>query len=84
MDGAIVELGRRALRAALDAGEVSCLEVAEAFIVAAERINPVLNALVHFDPEFVRAEVERFADGIAAPTGPGSPPAGLVLKWVCK
>jgi len=38
----------------LRAGELSVLELAEAHIFQIERLNPVLNALVDFDPERVR------------------------------
>ena len=53
---AIVGRTAQALRRDLDTGEISCSEVAEAAIAHVETINPVLNAIVRFDPTFVRAQ----------------------------
>lgn len=38
------------------ANRLSPVEIADAFIARVERLNPRLNALVHFDPEQVRAD----------------------------
>jgi len=50
-------------------GEISVVELAEAHIAQIERLNPVLNALVDFDVERVRAQA-RDLDAAKSPTGP--------------
>jgi Asp-tRNA(Asn)/Glu-tRNA(Gln) amidotransferase A subunit family amidase len=54
---------------ALKAGRVSVAELAEAHIRQIERLNPVLNALVDFDAERVRAQARVLdaADGARGP-----------------
>jgi Asp-tRNA(Asn)/Glu-tRNA(Gln) amidotransferase A subunit family amidase len=56
-----VELAR-----AVRQNRLSPVEIAEAFIARVERVNPDLNALIHFDPDQVRAdarELERAQQG---------------------
>ncbi len=52
----------------LRSGEVSVAELAEAHIAQIEWLNPVLNALVDFDAERVRAQA-RLLDASASPRG---------------
>ena len=49
-------------------GQVSAVELAEAHIRQIERLNPVLNAIVDFDPERVLAQA-RALDARSAPKG---------------
>ncbi|MGA8938620.1 MAG: amidase [Acidobacteriaceae bacterium] len=49
--------------------KLSVLELAEAHIEQIDRLNPVLNALVDFDPERVRAQARQL-DATTAPRGP--------------
>jgi amidase len=53
----------------LRSGEVSVMELAEAHIRQIERLNPVLNALVDFDPDRVREQALRL-DAISSRPGP--------------
>lgn len=53
------------LRAHIAGGDVSCSEVADAAIRRIERINPALNAIIRFDPQFVREQARR-ADAMRA------------------
>jgi amidase len=53
----------------LRSGEVSVAELAEAHIRQIERLNPVLNAIVDFDAERVRAQA-RTLDVVKASRGP--------------
>ena len=53
----------------LRSGEVSVAELAEAHIAQIERLNPVLNALVDFDAERVRAQAKAL-DACKSPMGP--------------
>lgn len=57
---------------ALKAGRVSVAELAEEHIRQIERLNPVLNAIVDFDAERVRAQAHALdaADGAAGARGP--------------
>ena len=45
-------------------GKVSALELAEAHIRQIERLNPLLNALVDFDPERVRAQARKLDESL--------------------
>lgn len=62
-----VELAR-----AIRENRLSPVELAEAFIGRIERINPELNALIHFDPDQVRADAQALegAQGGTTQLGP--------------
>ncbi len=53
----------------LRVGEISIVDLAEAHIRQIERLNPVLNALVDFDPERVRGQARRL-EGQPGDRGP--------------
>jgi Asp-tRNA(Asn)/Glu-tRNA(Gln) amidotransferase A subunit family amidase len=53
----------------LRTGQISIPELAEAHIRQIERLNPVLNALVDFDPDRVRAQARQL-DAASEPRGP--------------
>jgi amidase len=61
-----------ALIAKLAAGTLQPTDVTEAHIAQIERLNPTLNAILHFDAEEVRAQARRLeqAAGAGAPRGP--------------
>lgn len=67
----IVGLPAHALRRRIADGETDCIEIAEAAIDQVERLNPALNAIVNFDPAFVREQARtaqrRLAAGDASP-----------------
>jgi aspartyl-tRNA(Asn)/glutamyl-tRNA(Gln) amidotransferase subunit A len=44
------------LRASIAQGDISCAELAESAISAVTLRNPQLNAILHFDPGFIRAQ----------------------------
>ena len=48
----------RGLRTLIAHGDISCAEVAETFIAHTEAVNPKLNAVLRFDPAFVRAQAQ--------------------------
>jgi Asp-tRNA(Asn)/Glu-tRNA(Gln) amidotransferase A subunit family amidase len=53
----------------LRAGTISVTELAEAYIRQIERMNPLLNALIDFDPERVRDQARRLS-AMKTPVGP--------------
>lgn len=60
-DSDLVSAPARVLRQHIASGEISCVEFSEALISHIEAANPSLNAVVRFDPEFVRDQA-RAAD----------------------
>ncbi len=71
MSDSIISSSASELRRMIDAGEILCSEVAEVAINHIEAVNPALNAVVHFDADFVRAQAQvadrRFAAGERGP-----------------
>jgi len=53
----------------LRTGQVSTIELAEAYIKQIERLNPALNALVDFDADRVRAQAQQL-ESVKDPRGP--------------
>lgn len=57
-DDPLISASARELRRLIDDGEILCSEVAEAAIAHIEATNPALNAMVHFDANFVREQAQ--------------------------
>lgn len=62
----------------MSARELSAVDVARYFIARVERLNPVLNAIVQFDPEAVLAQAQDIVRRLAA--GEQLPMAGVPIS----
>ena len=59
-------LSARTLAAAVQTGQLQAQSVAEHFIDRVQRLNPALNAIVQFEPQWVRAEATSVAQRLQA------------------